>query len=203
MLASARTDGVAVTVETCPHYLTFAAEDIADGATEFKCAPPFRDARERERLWEALRDGRIGMIASDHSPCPPEMKHRGSGDFFAAWGGIASLELLLPLVWTGARARGFDVATVLGWCAGFPARLAGLDGRKGRIAAGMDADLVVWDPDATFVVEHAVHHRHPLTPYAGQVLHGVVRETYLRGQRVFSRAHGHASKPPGALVRVL
>jgi len=196
-------DAAAMTFETCPHYLTFSADAVPDGATEFKCAPPFRDVRERERLWEALRDGRIGMIASDHSPCPPEMKHRGSGDFFAAWGGIASLELLLPLVWTGARARGFDVATVLGWCAGFPARLAGLDARKGRIAAGMDADLVVWDPDATCVVEHAVHHRHPLTPYAGQVLHGVVRETYLRGQRVFSRAHGHVAKPPGAFVRVL
>lgn len=193
----------ALTFETCPHYLTLAADEVPDGATEFKCAPPFRGAAERERLWEALRDGRIAMVASDHSPCPPALKRRDTGDFLAAWGGIASLELLLPLVWTGARARGFDVATVLGWCAGFPARLAGLDRRKGRIAPGLDADLVVWDPDATFTVEPAaLHHRHPLTPYAGRVLHGVVNQTWVRGRRVYARDAGHAPQPSGALVRV-
>jgi allantoinase len=194
----------ALTFETCPHYLTLSADEVPDGATEFKCAPPFRGAHERERLWEALRERRISMVASDHSPCPPGLKHRETGDFLAAWGGIASLELLLPLVWTGARARGFDVATVLGWCAGFPAQLAGLDGRKGRIAPGWDADLIAWDPDATFTVDPAaLHHRHSLTPYAGRVLHGVVKETWVRGRRAYSRAHGHVPQPGGALLRVL
>ncbi len=184
VVRDARARGLPLTAETCPHYLTFAAEEVPDGATEYKCAPPIREAAEREALWRALLAGDLDLVASDHSPCPPEMKRTG-GDFFAAWGGIASLQLALPAVWTGARARGAGVERVAEWMCAGPARLAGLGGRKGRIAAGHDADLVVWDPEAAFVVEPArLLHRHPVTPYAGRRLSGVVRATYVAGRRV-------------------
>lgn len=185
LLRSSRAEGLPVTVETCPHYLTFAAEEIPDGATVFKCAPPLRSRKNRELLWEALREGAIDLIATDHSPCPREMKKIETGDFHAAWGGIASLQLALPAVWTGARQRGFTVADLARWMSAAPARLAGLDGRKGRIAPGYDADLVVWDPEASFVVDpHRLQHRNPLTPYAGCTLHGVVQKTLLRGEMI-------------------
>src|SRR5438552_2482636 len=163
-LAAARAAGTAVTVETCPHYLTFAAEEIPDGATAYKCAPPIRARNNREELWAGLRAGIIDFIASDHSPAPPTLKCLDSGDFVAAWGGVASLELALPAVWTGARARGATLADVARWLAAGPARRAGLDGRKGRLAAGLDADLVIWDPDEPFTVDPAhLHQRHPVT----------------------------------------
>jgi allantoinase len=182
--SAARAKGIAVTVETCPHYLTFAAEEFPDGATLFKCAPPIRDAATREALWRALEDGTIDLIATDHSPCPPEMK--AGGDFLQAWGGIASLELSLPAVWTGAAARGIDVARVFEWLSAAPARLAGLGGRKGSIAQGKDADLVVWDPGAEFVVDAArLRQRHKHTPYAGRRLRGRVYETWARGRLVY------------------
>jgi allantoinase len=184
LLAAARRDGVAITVETCPHYLTFTAEEIADGATQFKCCPPIREAGNRDALWDGLRSGLIDCVVSDHSPCTPELKRPDVGDFGAAWGGVASLQLGLPAVWTEARRRGFTLADVVTWMAQQPAELAGLR-TKGRIAPGCDADLVVFAPDAQFVVEpSALHHRNPVTPYAGRTLDGVVRGAWLRGGRI-------------------
>jgi allantoinase len=184
LLAAARRDGVAITVETCPHYLTFTAEEIADGATQFKCCPPIREAGNRDALWEGLRSGLIDCVVSDHSPCTPELKRPDVGDFGAAWGGVASLQLGLPAVWTEAWRRGFTLADVVTWMAQQPAELAGLR-TKGRIAPGCDADLVVFAPDAQFVVEpSALHHRNPVTPYAGRTLDGVVRGAWLRGGRI-------------------
>jgi allantoinase len=187
VVRAARAGGLPLTVETCPHYLTFAAEEIPDGATEFKCAPPIRGRHERDALWGALMRGDIDLVASDHSPCPPLMKETG-GDFFAAWGGIASLQLSLSAVWTGARARGVDPEQVAGWMSANPARLARLDERKGRLAAGFDADVIVWDPDSSFTVDPArLEHRHPVTPYAGRELFGRVHATYVGGQLAFER----------------
>ncbi len=177
-----------VTAETCPHYLTLAAEQVGTGATEFKCCPPIRGAANRERLWQALRDGTIGLVVSDHSPATPELKT--TGDFGTAWGGIASLQLGLPLVWTEARRRGFGLADVVRWMSSRPASLVGLDA-KGAIEVGRDADLVVFAPDEPFTVDPArLHHRHPVTPYAGQELTGVVRSTWLRGRRIDDAPHG-------------
>ncbi|MFL6203281.1 MAG: allantoinase AllB [Thermoanaerobaculia bacterium] len=174
-----------ITVETCPHYLTFAAEEIPDGMSgglAFKCAPPIRSRENRERLWEALREGLIDLVATDHSPSPPELKR---GGFREAWGGIASLQLALPAVWTGARARGFSLADLAVWMCRNPARLAGL-ADKGAIRPGLDADLVIWEPEAGFRVDPAaLQHRHKLTPYAGRTLDGVVRRTLLRGETVY------------------
>lgn len=184
MIASARRDGVRLTVETCPHYLSFSAEEVPDGGTEFKCCPPIREAANRELLWAGLADGVIDAVVSDHSPCPEALKHRDTGDFAAAWGGIASLQLGLPAVWSGARLRGHQLADVVRWMAEAPARLAGLT-RKGRIAVGFDADLCVFAPEEAFVVDaRRLAHRHPLTPYQGRALCGTVRQTWLRGRRV-------------------
>jgi allantoinase len=160
-----------ITVETCPHYLTFDAEHIPRGATRYKCAPPIREHENRERLWEALRDGTISMIVSDHSPAPPDLKQ---GDFLQAWGGISSLQLGLPIVWTEARKRGFTLAEVARWMSANPAKLAGFS-NKGRIDVGYDADLTLFDPEATFAVDaRTLHHRHKLTPYDGLELQGKV-----------------------------
>ncbi len=186
MLRAARARGLPVSVETCPHYLVFAAEKIADGATALKCAPPIRDRGNRDRLWQALLDGDIDLVATDHSPAPPALKSVEEGNFVRAWGGIASLQIGLSAVWTEASARGIPIERVVNWMSTAPARLAGLSGVKGEIAAGADADLVVWDPDATIVVDpSALHHRHPVTPYAGLTLRGVVRTTLLRGEVVY------------------
>ncbi|HVR95800.1 MAG TPA: allantoinase AllB, partial [Thermoanaerobaculia bacterium] len=186
LLRAAWEEGLPVTAETCPHYLTFAEEEIPDGGVAFKCAPPIRSRENRERLWEALRDGVIDLVASDHSPCPPEMKKAESGSFRDAWGGIASLQVSLPAVWTGARERGFTVADVAEWMCAAPARLAGLGGEKGAIAPGYDADLVVWDPEASFEMDPIrLRHRHKITPYAGRTLYGVVRRTLVGGEDVF------------------
>jgi allantoinase len=186
--AKADADGARVTIETCPHYLTFAAEEIADGATLLKCAPPIRERDNRERLWAALGEGTIDMIASDHSPCPSAMKLAEEGDFLRAWGGISSLQIALAAVWTEACSRGYSVTRVCEWMCRAPARLAGLVAQKGKIAAGCDADLVIWNPDAKFRVEPAaLHHRHKQTPYAGRELQGVVEVTFLRGRKIFER----------------
>src|SRR5690606_23760616 len=190
LLREARAEGVRVTVETCPHYLTFAAEEIPPGGTAYKCCPPIREAANREALWGGLRDGDIDVVVSDHSPCDPALKALDTGDFGTAWGGISSLQLGLPVVWTGARRRGLGLADVVAWTATGPADLVGL-ARKGRIAPGCDADLVVLAPEEELVVDPArLRHRHPVSPYAGRTLRGVVRRTWLRGRPVGGRPHG-------------
>ncbi len=184
LLASARRDGVRITAETCPHYLTFSAEEIPDGATQYKCCPPIREAANRERLWEGLRDGVIDLVVSDHSPSTPDLKCLGTGDFGVAWGGISSLQLSLSAVWTEARRRGFALVDVARWMSEGPAAQAGLR-RKGRIALGYDADFCVFAPDDTQVVDAALlHHKNAVTPYHGRPLAGVVRSTWLRGERI-------------------
>jgi allantoinase len=186
-LRAARGEGLAVSVETCPHYLHLQAETIANGATLSKCAPPIRSRDNCDKLWEGLRDGTIDLVVTDHSPCPPAMKRLAEGDFRTAWGGIASLSVALPLMWTEASRRGFTLLDLVRWMASEPARLAGYDKRKGRIAAGCDADFVVFDPDSEFIVsEDRLHYRHPVSPYLGETLRGVVKATYLRGNRVFA-----------------
>jgi allantoinase len=188
LLRAARADGLPVTAETCPHYLTFAAEDVPEGATEFKCCPPIRERENREQLWAALDEGVIEMIVSDHSPCPPEMKLTDAGDFLRAWGGISSLQLRLPVIWTEGRARGYTIERLVEWMAYAPARLVGLDGRKGALRVGFDADIVIFRPEAMLSVSPAMlQHRHKLTPYAGQTLRGVVEATYLRGMKIYER----------------
>ena len=186
-LRSARDEGLAVSVETCPHYLHMCAETIANGATLSKCAPPIRSRDNCERLWQGLKDGTIDLVATDHSPCPPSLKRLAEGNFRSAWGGIASLSVALPLMWTEASRRGFTLLDLARWMAAGPARLAGCDARKGRIAAGCDADFVVFEPDREFIVtEDRLHYRHPVSPYLGETLRGVVKATYLRGNPVFA-----------------
>jgi len=199
-LRQAKADGLAVSVETCPHYLTFAAEEVHEGATEFKCAPPIRERENLENLWAALGDGTIDLIATDHSPCPPAMKLPDEGDFTRAWGGIASLQLSLRAMWTEAAVRGYAVPHLAAWLCRGPARLAGLEKQKGTIAVGCDADLVIWNPKAKFVVEPShLHYRHKITPYAGRALAGVVDTTFLRGRKVYDRGEFCA----GPIGRVL
>jgi allantoinase len=186
LLRAARSDGVAITAETCPHYLSIDADQIADGATEFKCAPPIRSATNQGALWSALVDGTLDMIVSDHSPCPPALKRLETGDFFAAWGGIASLELGLDVIATEMRERRIEPRRLTEWMAANPARLVGLD-RKGKIAPGADADFAIVDPAATWSVDAAaLHQRHKLTPYHGRTLAAWVRATYLRGALIFA-----------------
>jgi allantoinase len=187
-VAAARASGVSLTAETCPHYLTFAASEIPDGATSFKCAPPIRSSNSRDGLWRALERGICTVVASDHSPAPRALKQVDSGDFISAWGGIASLELSLRAVWSGAARRGFPLTDVVRWMCDGPARLCGLDNRKGAIQPGHDADLVIFDPDVEITVNSAVlQQRHKLTPYDGAVLRGAVRATYLRGVKVWDQ----------------
>lgn len=184
-LAAARARGLPLTVETGQHYLYFQSEQIPDGQTQFKCAPPIREKANNDRLWEALRAGIIDFVATDHSPAPPAMKQTDSGDFMKAWGGIASLQLALPVLWTAARSRGGSVAELARWLCEKPAELAGLAHRKGKIAKGFDADLIVWNPDESFTVTpDQLYHKHKLTPYLNETLYGVVEQTYLAGQRV-------------------
>jgi len=185
-LRAARSEGLPVTVETCPHYLHLTADTIPKGATLFKCAPPIRSRENREALWQGLRDGTIDLVVTDHSPCPPGMKGLAEGSFRKAWGGIASLSVALPVMYTEACERGFALTDVAQWMAAAPANLAGCQKRKGRIAAGYDADFVVFDPESEFVVsENRLHYRHPVSPYLGEKLRGEVKATYLRGRLVF------------------
>ncbi len=199
-LRTARDEGLPITVETCPHYLCFDAESIPAGATEFKCAPPIRTRANREALWNALFDGTIDFVITDHSPCVPALKLREEGDFTHAWGGIASLQLGLPAVWSEARRRGAGLATIASWMSARPAAFAGVAKAKGRIAPGFDADFVVWEPEGAFqVAAESLFFRHRLSPYLGRELTGRVRETWLRGRRVFDGA-AHPAGPIGASI---
>jgi allantoinase len=196
VLRAARSAGIDVSVETCPHYLALAAEEVPDGATEFKCCPPIRGAANRDALWAALAAGDLDFVVSDHSPCTPELKRRDTGDFAEAWGGIASLQVGLPVVWTAARERGHTLVDVVRWMATGPARRVGLAG-KGEIAVGADADLCVLAPDETFVVDVArLHHKNPVSAYAGRTLTGTVRRTWLHGVPI-----DLAAAPRGRLLR--
>ena len=188
-LARAKDEGVPLSAETAPHYLHFTAEEIADGATWFKCAPPIREGVNRDKLFEGLRQGLIEMVVSDHSPCIPSLKRLEEGDFMGAWGGIAGLQFGLRAVWTEARARGFGLEDLARWMCSRPAEHAGLAGRKGAIRAGLDADFCVFDPDAVERVgASSVLHRNKLTPYEGRELVGAVRATWLRGELVYDGA---------------
>jgi allantoinase len=199
-LRAAKAEGLPLSVETCPHYLCLEAEQIPDGATQFKCAPPIRDHANREALWQGLLEGVIDFVITDHSPCTPQLKQFERGHFHDAWGGIASLQLGLPALWTHARERGASLQQLARWTSTNPAKFAGLGSRKGQIAPGFDADLVVWDPDATFVVrEQALFFKHRVSPYLGMDLSGVVHRTFLRGVEVFDgRNH-----PAGAIGQTL
>ncbi len=186
MLQEARAEGLPITVESCPHYLHFAAEEIADGATLFKCAPPIRSRANREVLWQGLRDGVIDMIVTDHSPCPPEMKREKDGRFDLAWGGIASLSVAVSVIWSECRARGFSLDDLVQWMSSAPAELAGIGDQAGAVVVGRAANFVVFDPDASYIVEAAtLHYRHPVSPYLRETLFGAVHATYLRGEPVF------------------
>ncbi|MCX2924482.1 allantoinase AllB [Streptomyces sp. NEAU-W12] len=196
LIAQAKSDGVRVTVETCPHYLTLTAEEVPDGASEFKCCPPIREAANRGPLWQALADGVIDCVVTDHSPSTADLK---TADFATAWGGISGLQLSLPAVWTEARERGHGLEDVVRWMSTRTAGLAGLDDRKGAIAPGRDADFAVLAPDDTFTVDPAgLQHRNRVTAYAGRTLHGVVKSTWLRGRRIM--ADGEFTAPQGRLL---
>jgi allantoinase len=199
-IRDAKAEGLPVTVETCAHYLCLFAEGVEDGDTWFKCCPPIREAENRTRLWKGLRDGIIDFVVTDHSPCTPELKKREQGDFHEAWGGISSLQLGLPAVWTEAKHRDFGLVELSRWLSERPARFAGIADRKGRIERGMDADLVIWDPDAKFeVTPDSIRYRHKISPYMGRTLHGVVRETWVRGKPVFENDQV-ADTPRGRVV---
>ncbi|WTQ56743.1 allantoinase AllB [Streptomyces sp. NBC_00158] len=195
LIAAAKAEGVQITVESCPHFLTLTAEEVPDGATEFKCCPPIREAANQDVLWDALADGTIDCIVSDHSPSTADLK---TGDFATAWGGISSLQLGLPAIWTEARRRGRTLEEVARWMSTAPAALAGL-AQKGAIEAGRDADFAVLAPEETFTVDPAeLHHRNQVTAYAGKTLHGVVKSTWLRGTQIAD--HGTPTEPTGLLL---
>ena len=186
MLRAAKTEGLPVSVETCPHYLHLSSDKLPDGQTLFKCAPPIRSRENSEKLWQGLQEGVIDLVATDHSPCPPEMKRLGERNFRTAWGGISSLSLALPVMWSEAHGRGFTLSDIARWMAEGPARLAGCETRKGRVAKGFDADFVVFEPEAEFIAtEDGLFYRHRVSPYLGERLRGVVKATYLRGNCVF------------------
>jgi allantoinase len=200
-LRKARAEGLPITAETCPHYLCFCAENVPDGATLLKCAPPIRSSTNQQRLWEGLRNGIIDLIVSDHSPCPPEMKKLKEGNFQSAWGGIASLSVGLSATWTRAIEKQFSLLDLVGWMAEAPAVLAGLNGKKGKLAAGYDADLIVFDPEAVWeVTPERLYYKHRISPYMGQSLKGVVKATFLRGSTVFADER-FADSPTGVELR--
>ncbi|MZD06323.1 amidohydrolase family protein, partial [Streptomyces sp. SID5785] len=196
LIAAAKAEGVRLTVETCPHYLTLTAEEVPDGASEFKCCPPIREAANQDLLWQALADGTIDCVVTDHSPSTADLK---TDDFATAWGGISGLQLSLSAIWTEARKRGHSLEDVVRWMSERTSALVGLDDRKGAIAVGHDADFAVLAPEETFTVDPAeLQHRNRVTAYAGKTLHGVVRSTWLRGERIV--ADGEFTAPRGTLL---
>jgi allantoinase len=201
-LRAARAEGLPITVETCPHYLHFCAEEIADGATLWKCAPPIRGGANRDALWRALGGGDIDMIVTDHSPCPPAMKRMETGRFDLAWGGIAGLSVALPVIYTECSRRGFGLDEIARWMSSAPAALAGIGSQAGALVAGCDANFVIFDTEASFeVVPEKLHFRHAVSPYVGETLRGVVKATYLRGVAVYQGGE-FASSPVGREVRL-
>ena len=203
MIARAQQEGVPITAETCLHYLTFTAEEIGDGQTYYKCAPPIREKSNQDLLWQGLSQGSVGMVVSDHSPCTPQLKKPEQGDFLGAWGGIAGLQLGLSGLWTQASARGHSLEQMFQWNAVATSKLAGLTGRKGMLAAGHDADVVIWDDRASFTVEAPwIRHRHKITPYAGRTLQGVVHQTFVGGSLAYDTSSGLTARPVGRFVEV-
>jgi allantoinase len=201
LIRRAKRAGARISAETCPHYVFFASGSIGDGATALKCAPPIRDLRNNKSLWTALGKSTIDFVVSDHSPSPPEMKCLDSGDFFKAWGGISSLQLGLPVMWTKLSGRNYSLKHLVRWMCSGPACLAGLEKRKGAIATDYDADIVVWNPEKRFIVRSKIlQHRHKLTPYANHPLRGVVEATFLRGEMIYDRGR-FVGPPRGALLR--
>ena len=185
-IAKAKQKGLPLTVETGQHYLYFNAEDIPDGRTEYKCAPPIREAANNEQLWQALKDGIVDFVATDHSPAPPDLKQMETGDFMKAWGGISSIQFALPVLWTGAKKINATLTDIVKWLCENPAKLIGKENTKGKIEKNFDADLIVWDDEKTFVVtEGVIHHKHKITPYLNEILTGVVTQTWLAGEKVF------------------
>jgi allantoinase len=200
-ISDAKNRGLPITVETSQHYLHFNAEEIADGQTEYKCAPPIREKENNERLWQALESGVIDFVATDHSPAPPTLKARATGDFTTAWGGIASLQFSFPALWTPAKKRGISLSTITRWLSLHPARLIGHEGKKGQIAKGFDADLTVVDTEKNFLVQEAgIHHKHKLTPYLHKQLFGLVRQTWLKGKKVYENAGSESFLREGTVL---
>ena len=201
LIRRAKKEGVRITTETCPHYLFFASGSIRNGRTEYKCAPPIRDAQNNKKLLTALGKGTIDFVVSDHSPSPPAMKHLDTGDFFKAWGGISSLQLVLPVMWTKMSRQNYSLKHLVRWMCSGPARFAGLEKHKGAIAIGYDADIVIWNPEKRFLVRpKMLQHRHKLTPYASHSLRGIVEATFLRGEMIYDRGR-FLGAPSGALLR--
>jgi allantoinase len=201
LIRRAKNEGVRITTETCPHYLFFASGSIRDGWTEYKCAPPIRDLQNAKKLWTALEKNTIDFVVSDHSPSPPALKCQDSGDFFKAWGGISSLQLGLPAMWTKLSGRNDSLKHLALWMCSGPAQLAGLEKYKGAIAIGYDADIVAWNPEKRFMVRaKMLEHRHKLTPYTNEQLRGIVEATFLRGEMIYDRGR-FLGTPRGALLR--
>ena len=199
-IAQTRNDGYSISVETCPHYLHFASENISDGDTRFKCALPIWEAKNRENLWRGLEKGMINFITSDHSPCTAELKNMEAGDFEKAWGGISSIQFTLPVIWTECKARGFSIDQLIHWMSTAPAKFIGKDQQKGQISPGFDADLVCWNPDEKYMIQkEAIHHKNKLTPYEGESLYGVVNATFLRGQKVYGNGE-FSGNPTGKII---
>ncbi|KAK3818788.1 MAG: allantoinase [Benniella sp.] len=201
MIRQAKAEGVQLTVETCPHYLSLNSEIVPEGATEYKCCPPIREDENRDKLWEALKEGTIDYVVSDHSPCVVELKLMDEGDFLGAWGGIGGLQFGIPVVWTEARRRGCTIQDLTKWQSFNTARQVGLGDTKGSIKEGADADFVIWNPDETFVVtEDIIEFKNKVTPYMGRTLHGVVKETFVRGKKVWSQGNFTTETPVGKLL---
>jgi len=196
----AKEKGLPLTAETAQHYLYFTAEEIKDGQCVFKCAPPIREKENNDQLWQALKEGIIDFVATDHSPAPPAIKELETGNFIKAWGGISSLQWALPILWTRAKQRGFGIKDICKWLCENPAKLIGKENTKGKIEIGYDADLIVWDPHKKFIVkEEGIYHKHKITAYLNRELSGVVEQTWIAGERVYNK--GEMKLHYGKIIR--